>query len=278
MLIYPEISNAKRLYYQYLGFIKTQAIELKNINQFKIKEDLAKITIDDFERFLIPEKTVLGKRVEKLFSLYLTKNKYKILAKNIQIQLSKATLGELDFLIEDNKQCTHIELVYKYYLYVSEHGKNETDKWVGTNKNDCLTKKITKLKEKQFPLLFKPETKNTLQKINISKQNIKQKTCFKANLFVPISLLNTSIIYFNNACIKGWWLRKNEFTPKNYGTYKYFIPEKQDWLINPKYCKIWFSFNEICLQINKQLTQQKSPLCWVKKGEKECKLFFIVWW
>lgn len=113
---------------QFLGFYNTPNLfeKLNEIKQFEFEP----IQIDTLEYNLkIEKKLPLGKRVEYFFEYYINQTKrYKLLYKNIQVLKEKETLGELDFILYDEKEekYLHTELVYKYYLY-DESFENEID-------------------------------------------------------------------------------------------------------------------------------------------------------
>ena len=51
------------------------------------------------------ENYVFGKRMEEFLEFYFEQsNQYRVLAKSLQINKEKITIGELDFIIEDNTQ------------------------------------------------------------------------------------------------------------------------------------------------------------------------------
>lgn len=229
----------------------------------------------------IRDNEVLGKRIEHFFEYYINSSKdYQLLVKNLQIFNDKITIGELDFVIKDiqKKFLLHIELVYKFYLYDPQRNKNELERWIGPNQKDSLLEKIAKLKQKQFPLLYQPETIHTLQKLNISTDTIKQKVSFFGQLFIPLSFQNKILPHINNDCISGFWIRRHDFNSEKYYHYQYFIPSKKDWVTNPKDQMIWHSYHTILESMEAELSKKKSPLLWIKSNEDSYAKFFIVWW
>ncbi len=102
-------------------------------------------------------------------------------------------------MIKKYDEYIHVELVYKYYIYEKRFNK-ELYRYIGPNRNDTLIKKLSKLRDKQFPLLFKQVTKKYLEGIDINK--IKQKLCFKANLFYFEDDFNKNYDLVNNYCKK----------------------------------------------------------------------------
>ncbi|NQY93043.1 MAG: DUF1853 family protein, partial [Campylobacteraceae bacterium] len=180
------VDTNKRLYYQYLGFLNTQELFIKPFHSLE-QFTMPKIEIPDYDEFdlLVPNKLPLGKRIEYFFEYFINQcEEYSILQSNVQIIHNKLTLGELDYIIESNstKEKYHIELIYKYYLYL-EHKEDEVQRFMGPNFDDSLEKRIKKINQKQLPLLFKEETQRYLD--NIDTIEVKQQVCFKANLFIP---------------------------------------------------------------------------------------------
>jgi len=270
----------KRTYYQYLGFLKSQALftdQFQGLEQFIMPAHQIP-TFDDFT-LNIPNKLPLGKRVEYFFEYFIRENKeYKLLKNNIQIIQNDITLGELDYIIEDiqSKQKYHVELIYKYYLYL-ENQENEVNRFIGPNFDDSLEKRVTKLQSKQLPLLFKDETQSYLN--NMDVENIIQKVCFRANIFLPFESIYSEFNEINPLCIQGVYVKAKQFLDKKDDNtlkkYSYFFPEKQDWLIDIKYCDYWFSYEEILTQIQAMLEQKRAALLWMKKDKKYQSLFLV---
>lgn len=268
---------------QYAGFLDSKLL-WKNASLFELAQFDLEISDDFIPNELpieIPENEVLGKRIEHFFEYFINNSKNnRLILKNLQIFKDKITIGELDFLIEDRqrKQVLHIEFIYKFYLYDPKKSQIALERWIGPNRNDSLLDKITKLKEKQLPLLYRSETITTLQKLDIQPNDIIQKVCFFGNLFVPLSHQNKKFSHLNNDCIVGYWIHSEEFTKEEYGSYLYYIPQKKDWITDPKYNEIWHPFSSISDQLNTQLIKKKSPLLWIKSNEDSFSKCFIVWW
>ncbi len=265
---------------QFLGFINTPFLfkELYGLNQIEL--DINRINKFDFTKLTVPDNLSLGRRIERFFEFYMNQSKnYDLIKSNIQIIKDKETLGELDFLLYDKraKKYLHIEQIYKFYLY-NPSLPNEIDRYIGPNQNDTLAKKLTKLKNKQLPLLFKDETKKYLNGINTN--TIEQKVCFKGNIYVPMSFQNKNIPIINNSCIKGFYINYEEFLKqKHFKEYEYFLPKRNDWIIDSNTNDIWKTFDEIVGGIGLLLNHRKSPLVWLKeKKENKTQSFFITWW
>ena len=269
---------------QFEGFLNTPALwknYFQEIQQFQlpqINDPLQKPIAEDLPS--LSTNFVMGKRVERFFEWIIRQNQgYKLLAENMQISRDKITLGELDFLLKDliNQQVYHVEMVYKFYVYDTSFTA-EKQRWIGQNRKDTLLQKTIKLKEKQFPLLFKPETKELLSSLNLNAEEVLQQSCFKANLFVPKELQNKQFSEINSYCIAGIWLHFKEFKTSNYKSFEYYAPKKQDWPILPEHGETWFSHSEIINQIEILFEKKKAPLIWVKKPGNKYERLFVVWW
>jgi len=125
----------------------------------------------------------LGKRVEE-FVLWELQNEVgvRVLRENVQVFDRQTTIGELDCLLLKGQQAIHLEMVYKFYLYDPSLGIG-LDRWIGPNRNDSLVQKLSKLKERQLPLLCKPPTQPVLQNCGLVAENILQQVFFKACIF-----------------------------------------------------------------------------------------------
>lgn len=264
---------------QFLGFYNTLSLfdsSIWELNQFEFE----KIDIDnlDFESFEITGQMPLGKRVERFFEFYIeNSNRYDVIKQNIQIISNKNTLGEIDFILEDKKLNTliHLELVYKYYLYTPSLEK-ELARYIGPNRDDTLIKKLKKLKDKQFPLLYKNQTKEYLDSLDI--ENIEQKMCLKANIFLPKQMYKQELPLIDNSCIKGFYISYEEFLSSDeYKEFSYFMPHRYDWLIDAKQNDTWKSYDEILEEVRYFMDLKKSPLLWLK-NKSSYENFFVTWY
>ena len=217
--------------------------------------------------------------MERFFEYQIRQSEhYHLKICNLQVIKNKQTLGELDFIVKDKNtgQLTHIELVYKFYVYDPSF-KEELARWIGPNRKDSLLEKVNKLKTKQLPLLYKNATQQILNVQHIATKSIAQRVCYKASLFVPRNLQNKKFISINNDCIVGFWIHFEEFTEEQFNHAQFFSPGKQFWPVDPSKNKLWFSYSEIFSQIESFIQQQRAPLVWMKT-ENHYEKFFIVWW
>jgi hypothetical protein len=265
---------------QFLGFMNTASLfkELDGLKQFTL--DINEIKNFDFTKLNISEKLTLGNRVERFFEFYINQSQnYELIKNNIQIINNKLTIGELDFIIYDKKakKYLHIEHIYKFYLY-DDSIKNEIDRYIGPNKNDTFVKKLDKLTNRQLPLLYKNETKEYLDGIDID--SLEQKICFKGNIYLPWNFVGKEIPIIAHACVRGFYINREEFVSEMwFRSLEYFLPDKFDWVSNPDTNEIWNSFDEVIDKIDLLLKREKSPLVWLRdKEENTTKSFFITWW
>lgn len=265
---------------QFLGFLNTQLIWKTSQLPYPLYH-LKPIPISTLpETFELNPSMVLGKRMEVFFTYHITHySNQEILAHNEQIIFNKKTIGELDFILKDSLtgKVSHIELVYKFYLYDPAIPEDHAC-WTGPNRKDSLDKKLQILENKQFPLLFKKETRPLLEKLKIQASEVHQELCFKAHLFVPKDLENISFDSINPKAISGFWIRSTSFTEAEYGDALFYSPKKADWPIEPKFNNNWKSFGDIYDEIISLLDQKQSPLLWMKSSDETYKRFFIVWW
>ena len=267
--------KTKDIQKRYDGFLKTAGLWKNNavfdILHFDLPYKSSKINID------IDEKLRLGKYIERFVSFELAQNpSIEIISENIQIQKEKITLGELDCIILKDGKPIHLEIIYKFYLYDASMGSNEIDHFIGPNRKDSLLKKLTKLKEKQLPLLYSNECKKYLKSIHLASKNIAQQVYFKAQLFIPFSNKSVQLSKINKECIVGYYINKTELS--QFFNCKFHIPNKKDWLVMPHERVNWQSFKQFKENTHAYLERQFSPLCWVKKSNGEIEKLFLVWW
>lgn len=272
-----------RIANQFQGFLNTPPLwrdSLLGLQQFQLPKNHLNLENLETEIPSLASNFVLGKRMESFFELCIKKHqRFKLLAGNIQISREKITLGELDFLLKDKVQnkVFHIEMVYKFYVYDPDF-PNEMQRWIGPNRKDTFLRKLEKLKQKQFPLLFKPETATLLKSLGLNRDEIIQQTYFKANLFVPQKLQQNCFSKINTDCIAGSWVHFEEFTSAAYWDFEFFSPKKQDWPISPEFGETWVTHSEIIKEIKEHFQKKKSPLIWVKKPGNKFERLFVVWW
>lgn len=271
-----------RVQRQFSGFLRTHSLWLKNdIFEYPLFH-VPKLTTYKISPEVVPEPSasVLGKRVEEFFRFYIQHySEEEVLAFNEQIIQDKITLGELDFILKNpiTSEISHVELVYKFYLYDPDLGEREEEHWVGPNKRDFLVRKLRHLKERQFPLLRQPATAALLDRLKIPVDQVVQKLCFKANLFVPFEF-KAELDNVNPAAVQGFWVRRKEFFAGAFENMIFYSPKKQDWPILPEYNELWLSFDDFKPLILEMLDREQSPLVWMKTPSNQFRRFFVVWW
>lgn len=267
--------KTKDIQKRYDGFLQTSCLwngnAIFDLQHFNIPLKSSKFNSN------INEKLRLGKYIERFVSFELAQHSsIKIISENIQIQKEKITLGELDCIILKEGIPIHLEIIYKFYLYDDSVGNSEIDHFIGPNRKDSLVEKLTKLKEKQLPLLYATECEAYLKKVQLSSEKIEQQVYFKAQLFVPLLKKDIQLSKINNNCIVGFYSNLKEL--EQFSESKFYIPTKKDWLVLPHEKVNWSSFNEFKQETTAILEREFSPLCWLKKQNGEIEKFFLVWW
>ncbi len=260
---------------RYEGFLKTPYLWKGNtvydLHQLEISTEIHKINID------IDEKLRLGKYVERLVTIELESHKnISFIAENIQIQDNKTTLGELDCLLLIDGEPVHLEIIFKFYLYDPSVGTTEIEHFIGPNRKDSLKEKLTKLKNKQLPLLYHPITEKYLTQFKLNRNQIRQQVYFKAQLFVPFDNQKIKLKTLNNDCIIGFYI--NETQLQQFENCKFYIPNKKEWLVVPHQNVNWILFDAFVKKAKLYFEQQFSPLCWIKFKNGELKKAFLIWW
>jgi len=239
--------------------------------------DLSSLKIINDLHFQLPTNLRLGHLVETIVSeLIKSSTNYKVLYENVQFIEDKTTIGEIDFIIsnEEKKEILHLEFAYKFYLYDPTISSETINNWIGPNRNDSLTKKIEKIKTRQFPLLYHKMAKSKFDELDISE--VSQALCLLVSLFIPYDYKASFSPTYEKA-IKGYYLNIDKFISLNHSKKKYYLPPKKEWGIDPAESEIWTDFRGIQQQLNKSILEKKAPLCWQKNGDVY-EAFFVVWW
>lgn len=244
--------------------------------------DLAKLEFKNStgineQEFNLPINLRLGHIAETVVSqLIKSSSNYNVLRENVQIIEEGKTIGEVDFIIKDEKtsELTHLELAYKFYLFDPNISEHIIDNWIGPNRNDSLKEKLQKLKEKQFPLLYQKASQSNFK--NINTQEIKQALCLLASLFIPYGYKRNFSASYQKA-IKGYYVNFETFKSFNHSEKLYHLPSKKEWGIDPSENEKWISFNHLKEDVITCIDEQQAPLCWQKEADSYLQ-FFIVWW
>lgn len=268
---------------QFTGFCSTPSLQyprlIPSIEAFEFpKISISDKLIADLKKIDHPRNKILGKQMESFFEIALKySNRYEKIASNIQIFKDKLTLGEIDFLIKDlqKNEILHVELVYKLYLYDPDLPEGYT-RWIGPRRKDSLPQKLKRLKEKQFPLLHLPETREKLQHLNINFSEIKHRLCFKAKLFIPPGEIS-EFKNLNPACLKGNWIHWNNFKNSADQNNSYCSPKKVYWSMSPEKNKSWLNLSQMKEIVSTLIEKDRPPLIWMK-SKKKVEQFFVVNW
>jgi len=261
---------------QFHGAINTPNLWMENSVYNLQQSVLSKPTGIKFNQEL-PKNIRLGKRVEQfLFYQLMQEPQVSILGTNLQIQQEKHTLGEMDALVLIANKPVHLEIIYKFYVFDDSVETTELLRWIGPNKQDSLIQKLDKLKNKQLPLLYHPETSKYLEKFNLNAAEIQQQVIFKAQLFVPYNKPKPAFTLLNPACVVGHSIKK-ELLPQ-FKTSKFYIPRKENWLLEPHPQVDWLLYETFMEALNPILEDKTSPLVWIKQNNGELSKCFVLWW
>ncbi|GGI57462.1 DUF1853 family protein [Winogradskyella haliclonae] len=261
---------------QYKGFLNTANLwknsEIYGLEQFQFEAKL--FSIENHSSF---KEIRLGKRVEEFMSHQLKNlDNIDVLAESIQIKNDKITIGELDFLLRNKLVYIHLEMIYKFYLYNPNLNGDVLSKWIGPNRKDSLIYKLQKLREKQLPLLYSKHCSDVLEAFTIKAQNFAQQVCYKAQLFLPFESNIKDISPLNQDCISGFYISFNKI--EVFKSFSFYFPKKLNWLVEPYYEVDWIDFVEAKKIINNCMTEERSPMVWLKNSSDNLQKCFITFW
>ena len=237
----------------YKAFYNTPTLwtgELDGLKQFVFPE----IYFENLDMGSIPSKLRLGHKIEHIFlKLIQHSRQYKVIAHNIPIRKEKVSLGEIDFLLQDvdSHQFSHVELTYKFYV-ISEESTNIELQFIGPNQRDSFKAKKERIINHQIPLLKTPEATSVLLRFNIKP--------------------------FNSNCISGRWIPFHTFKFPEFFKYQYYLPSKQEWLLDPQQGVNWLGHKDVLDLITVGLENKNAPLLWMKSSDFTIEKLFIVWW
>ncbi|WP_299228141.1 DUF1853 family protein [uncultured Psychroserpens sp.] len=268
--------NIEHQEHLYRGYLNTRLLWTTN-------------SIFGLEQFPYPmdDKALLKKRIHKKFRLgqlaeqftFNILNQLKdcdILSKNLQVQgRENKTIGELDALLEYSAQQIHLEIVYKFYLHDETNDSSEIEQWIGPNRNDSLIEKLSKLKEKQLPLLYSKACISLLDQLKIDVSNVKQYVLFKAQLFVPYQQ-QVNFKLLNSNCVCGFYINTSQLN--EFKECQFYIPPKIDWLLDVNQSVNWIDITTFKIDTAFLLKNKKSPLFWLKYSDQSIQKCFLVWW
>ena len=239
-----------------------------NLTELQLETDL---------NFALPTNIRLGHLVEKIVSeLIKSSANYNVLYENIQLIEEKKTIGEIDFIIEEiiTKQVIHLELAYKFYLFDPSISSEPIKNWIGPNRNDSLSQKLDKLKQKQLPLLYDKCAEATFNDLII--EDISQAICLFVSLFIPYEYKGEFSPIYKNV-IKEYYQNLETFTRLDNSSKEYHLPSKKEWGIEPSENDICTDLAGVEKDLQRIVKNNQSPLCWQKQHDSTT-AFFIVWW
>ena len=221
------------------------------------------------------EKIRLGQRVERFVTTELLEHSnIQVIAENLQIRTeNKQTIGELDVLYLEEEQAVHLEIQFKYYLYDLSLGETEIDHCVGPMRRDTLNQKLSKLRDRQLPLLHTDETQKYLTALGYNSNDFIQKIYFKAQLFIPYGkeiVLKT----LNPACIYGYYICYAAL--EQLEAAQFYKPKKTDWLLEVTPTVFWLTYLEILPVLQHYQKEGYAPLVWVRQEDMEIFKCFVV--
>ncbi|MEH6538022.1 MAG: DUF1853 family protein [Psychroserpens sp.] len=267
--------DSKHIQQLYLAYCNTHVLwknnAVNNLKQLALPNEYGLVFLRKLERRLR-----LGQLAEQfVFNQIETCEMIDLLAENIQIQKDKHTLGELDALIIADEKPIHLEIIYKFYVYDASVGDSELERWIGPNRKDSLIEKLSKLKEKQLPLLYSEDCKSTLKQLELGHFNFEQRVLFKAQLFVPYQQ-NVNFKDLNEDCVCGFYINKIQL--EQFADCQFYIPPKLDWFLEPNDTVNWLEYSNFRSDSDKFLKNSLSPLFWMKNETGELSKGFLVWW
>ena len=221
---------------------------------------------------------VFGKRMERYLENQIRQSDtFEVLQENLQIIDRGQTIGELDFILRDKlkQELVHLELAYKFYLYDPDEPA-ELPRWIGPNRNDRLVKKMEKLAAQQFPLLFRGESQQILEKLNLPELPWRQELCFKAQLYLPYQWQHALPPAINPKAVSGFWIHFKQF--KDLQNAQFFLPAKENWTVDPALWTEWHNLADVTRQLENREKNHKATMCWIKHTGQTFEKCFVVWW
>ncbi|MEJ4088177.1 DUF1853 family protein [Galbibacter orientalis] len=269
-------TKSKNIQLQYQGYLNTPLL-WEQTKLYGLKQlYLPMVATAVFNR-VTASNLRLGKLVEQFVSTQLSQYEFiNVLLENFQVQNGKQTIGEFDCILEYDEKPIHLEIIYKFYLYDENVGTSEIEHWIGPNRNDTLLKKLTKLKEKQLPLLYNIHAKTALEALNLKAETIEQRVLFKAQLFIPYTKRQVEFKTLNEACLSGFYINHTEID--RFKDCKFYIPSKKNWLVEVHSNVAWQTYSQFSIIIRELIAQKMAPLCWIKFPNGTLQKFFVVWW
>ncbi len=144
---------------------------------------------------------------------------YELITKNLQVNTSRSTLGEFDFLLRDQDGTViHLETAVKFFLLSDKYQGDSQNwsSWVGPNSRDRLDLKLKHMRDHQLTLSQQQECIPLLKTYNVDPKQIRIHHLIQGQLFIKLS--NNSVLGKSEYCpsdcnpeiVSGYWVRKSE--------------------------------------------------------------------
>jgi hypothetical protein len=169
----------------------------------------------------------------------------------------------------------HVEVACKFYLLDDSIESAFEGKWIGSNRKDTLLDKLNKLRNKQFPLLHRPELVPFLESLKLEASHFKQQQCILSSFYIPLEMDSNSLPLPYQKCIVGRWLLFKNFEMNPNHTYA--IPSKKEWLLPNSDIDISLSSEAALVIITASISEKRAVQVY-EDCDGEVKKFFIVWW
>ena len=213
----------------------------------------------------------LGIHFEELYRIYLEKNlEVTDIYDHIQINESGKTLGEADFLLNQNGELTHLEIAIKFYLKTADTGS--LFDYHGPSLSDTLGRKVNHLIDHQLELFNHPAALEKLQNLGLALSldtPINKLGLIYGWLFYHISEFNSPHhqLLSPNAQ-RGVWCETTElgrYIDTLPSSCRFIVPHRSEWLIPASRQKtISYSGSEIIAKLDEKM---KPTQIWAVLGE-----------
>lgn len=154
----------------------------------------------------------LGKYYEALYHYFLYHHpQLKLLEHSLKFYRQRQTVGEADFIVEQNRSNIHLEVAVKFYLKTRQ--KNLLEQFISPNSNDNFLNKFEKLIHKQLQITNTPEGQKKMQELNLLPIN----ACLSVKgwlFYHPEDQQHAPLSLLHNQHLRGWWLHLEESESK----------------------------------------------------------------
>lgn len=221
----------------------------------------------------LPAKQRLGKFLEAmLYQCFEANSDFKVLLWGEQLIENGQTLGELDFLLEDQSDgsLVHLEMAYKIYLQLDAvEGRYP---FYGPKLKDSLEQKLQKLADRQFPLINHPHFQAL-----IADRELRQELWIPGQIYLPAEFNSKLHKLANPESVAGAYMSLADFSASSEQD-SYFMPPKIEWFLPPQPARDYLPKEQALPQLKASCAHQHSPLLWVKKTDGSLKKLFITHW